>query len=119
MGGFSGRATKAIVVRFRIAPMPGTDPPRECDVVVVGAGIVGLAAARELALRHDGLRVVVLEREARIVAHQSGRTSGVIHAGIYYRLGSLKARPCGAGPPGPYAYRNQPRTPTARHRQAR
>src|SRR2546423_9977679 len=118
MGGFSGRATKAIVVRFRIAPMPGTDPPRECDVVVVGAGIVGLAAARELALRHDGLRVVVLEREARIVAHQSGRTSGVIHAGIYYRPGSLKARPCVGGPRPLYAYCHVHGVTTERNRKA-
>ncbi len=84
--------------------MPGQDPPRECDVVVVGAGIVGLAAARELALRHDGLRVVVLERESRIAAHQSGRTSGVIHAGVYYRPGSLKARLCVAGARELYSY---------------
>ena len=72
-------------------------PPRECDLVVVGAGIVGLATARELALRHDGLRVCVLEREPAIASHQTGRTSGVIHAGIYYRPGSLKARLCVAG----------------------
>ena len=84
--------------------MPTTDPPPECDVVVVGAGIVGLAAARELALRHDGLRVVVLERESRIAAHQSGRTSGVIHAGVYYRPGSLKARLCVAGARELYSY---------------
>jgi L-2-hydroxyglutarate oxidase len=84
--------------------MPRTDPPPECDVVVVGAGIVGLAAARELALRHDGLRVVVLERELRIAAHQSGRTSGVIHAGVYYRPGSLKARLCVAGARELYSY---------------
>jgi (S)-2-hydroxyglutarate dehydrogenase len=84
--------------------MPREDLPRECDVVVVGAGIVGLAAARELALRHDGLRVVVLERESRIAAHQSGRASGVIHAGIYYRPGSLKARLCVAGARELYAY---------------
>ena len=84
--------------------MPRTDPPPECDVVVVGAGIVGLAAARELVLRHDGLRVVVLERESRIAAHQSGRTSGVIHAGVYYRPGSLKARLCVAGARELYSY---------------
>jgi (S)-2-hydroxyglutarate dehydrogenase len=84
--------------------MIAADPPRDCDVLVVGAGIVGLAAARELALRHDGLRVCVLEREARIAAHQTGRTSGVIHAGIYYPPGSLKARLCVRGAHELYAY---------------
>jgi (S)-2-hydroxyglutarate dehydrogenase len=79
-------------------------PPSECDVAVIGAGIVGLAVARELALRHDGLRVAVLEREPRIAAHQTGHSSGVIHAGIYYRPGSLKARLCVAGARELYAY---------------
>jgi (S)-2-hydroxyglutarate dehydrogenase len=80
------------------------DPPRECDAVVIGGGIVGMAAARELALRHDGLRVCVLEREPSLGAHQTGRTSGVIHAGIYYRPGSLKARLCVEGARELYAY---------------
>ena len=79
-------------------------PPAECDVVVVGAGIVGLATARELALRHDGIRIAALEREQSIAAHQTGRTSGVIHAGIYYRPGSLKARLCVAGARELYEY---------------
>ncbi len=84
--------------------MPGADPPRDCDVLVVGAGIVGLATARELALRHDGIRVCVLEREPRIAAHQTGHTSGVIHAGIYYKPGSLKAGLCVEGARALYAY---------------
>jgi 2-hydroxyglutarate dehydrogenase len=67
------------------------------DIVVVGAGIVGLAVARELALRDPRRRVVVLEREDRIGTHQTGRNSGVVHAGIYYAPGSLKARLCVAG----------------------
>jgi (S)-2-hydroxyglutarate dehydrogenase len=82
-------------------------PPSECDVVVVGAGIVGLATARELALRHDGIRIAVLEREESIASHQTGRTSGVIHAGIYYRPGSLKARLCVSGARELYAYCEQ------------
>jgi 2-hydroxyglutarate dehydrogenase len=84
--------------------MPAADPPRECDVVVVGGGIVGLATARELIVRHPGLAVCVLEREPRVAAHQSGHTSGVIHAGIYYRPGSLKARLCVQGAAELYDY---------------
>jgi 2-hydroxyglutarate dehydrogenase len=67
------------------------------DIVVVGAGIVGLAVARELALRDPRRRVVVLEREDRIGTHQTGRNSGVVHAGIYYAPGSLKAWLCVEG----------------------
>jgi (S)-2-hydroxyglutarate dehydrogenase len=67
------------------------------DVAVVGAGILGLATARELLRRQPDARVVVLEREDRIAAHQTGHNSGVIHAGIYYTPGSLKAQLCVAG----------------------
>ena len=79
-------------------------PPGECDVLVVGAGIVGLAVARELTRRHQDIRVVVLEREARVGAHQTGRSSGVIHAGVYYQPGSLKARLCVEGARELYDY---------------
>src|SRR5438876_7367161 len=65
------------------------------DVAVVGAGIVGLAAARALALA--GRRVVVVEKEDRVAAHQSGHNSGVVHSGIYYAPGSLRARLCVEG----------------------
>lgn len=84
--------------------MTATQPPRDCDLIVVGAGIVGLAVARELSLRHDGMRVVVLEREAQIGAHQTSHSSGVIHAGIYYAPGSLKARLCVEGARDLYGY---------------
>lgn len=67
-------------------------PPARCDVAVVGGGIIGLAVARELVRRRAHARVCVLEREDRLGAHQTGHNSGVIHAGIYYRPGSLKAR---------------------------
>jgi L-2-hydroxyglutarate oxidase len=67
------------------------------DLIVVGAGILGLAVAREWLKRHPDLRVLVLEKEARIAAHQTAHNSGVIHAGIYYAPGSLKARMCTAG----------------------
>lgn len=65
--------------------------------VVVGGGIVGLAVARELTRRRPGGQVVVLEREDRVAAHQTGHNSGVVHAGIYYAPGSLKARLCTRG----------------------
>lgn len=67
------------------------------DVAVIGAGIVGLAVARELLLRRPTLRLVVLEKEQEIAAHQSSHNSGVIHSGLYYKPGSLKARACVAG----------------------
>jgi L-2-hydroxyglutarate oxidase LhgO len=67
------------------------------DVVVVGGGIVGLATARELLLRHGSLRVLLLEKEAGVGRHQSGHNSGVIHTGIYYKPGSAKARTCVTG----------------------
>ncbi len=75
-----------------------------CDTIVVGAGIVGLAVARELLSRHPAQRVVVLEREAVIAAHQSGHNSGVVHAGVYYAPGSLKARLCVEGAARMVAY---------------
>jgi L-2-hydroxyglutarate oxidase len=67
------------------------------DVVVVGAGIVGLATARAVLDAYPDRTVVVLEKELSVGAHQSGRNSGVIHAGVYYPPGSDKARFCTAG----------------------
>src|SRR5690606_32350224 len=65
--------------------------------VVIGAGIVGLATAYELTRRHPHETVTVLEKEDRVAAHQTGHNSGVIHAGVYYRPGSLKAELSRAG----------------------
>jgi L-2-hydroxyglutarate oxidase len=77
---------------------PATPAPQgEYDLAVVGAGIVGLAAAREIASRRPDLRVTVLEKEDRVGVHQTGHNSGVVHAGIYYAPGSLKAKLCVAG----------------------
>ncbi len=67
------------------------------DVLVVGGGIVGLSTAYALTLARPGLRVAVLEKESSFAAHQTGRNSGVIHSGVYYRPGSLKARYATAG----------------------
>ena len=69
----------------------------ECDIAVVGAGIVGLAVARELKRRRPAGRLCVLEAEEDIARHQTARNSGVVHAGIYYRPESLKARLCVEG----------------------
>lgn len=66
-------------------------------VGVVGGGILGLATARELTRRQPGVEVVVLERESAVALHQTGRNSGVVHAGVYYAPGSLKARLCRRG----------------------
>jgi len=67
------------------------------DVIVVGGGIVGLATAWQLQLLHPRDRIVVLEKESDLGLHQSGRNSGVLHTGIYYRPGSAKAVNCTAG----------------------
>jgi L-2-hydroxyglutarate oxidase len=67
------------------------------DVIVVGAGIVGLATVYALVERDPRLRIVVLEKMPRPAMHQSGRNSGVLHSGIYYKPGSLKARLCVTG----------------------
>jgi len=67
------------------------------DVVVIGGGIVGLATAYRLLRSRPGLRLAVLEKEPELALHQTGRNSGVIHAGLYYTPGSLKARLCREG----------------------
>jgi (S)-2-hydroxyglutarate dehydrogenase len=76
----------------------------DCDLAIVGAGIVGLAVAREMKLRDPGLDLRVLEKEDAVGRHQTGRNSGVIHAGIYYSPGSLKARLCVEGARELYGY---------------
>ncbi len=91
----------------RVFPQgPETSPqaPPRCDLAIVGAGIVGLAVARELARRHPRMSICVLEREAELGAHQTSHNSGVIHAGVYYAPGSLKARLCVEGARELYAF---------------
>jgi L-2-hydroxyglutarate oxidase LhgO len=74
------------------------------DAVVVGAGIVGLATARELLWRYPRLRLLVLDKAGAIATGQSGHNSGVMHAGIYYKAGSLKATLCTTGVRELFAY---------------
>src|SRR5580698_8200550 len=70
---------------------------RETDLLIIGAGIVGLATALEATRRFPRMRIVVVDKENRVAAHQTGHNSGVIHSGLYYKTGSLKARNCVAG----------------------
>ena len=70
---------------------------REAELLIIGAGIVGLATALEATRRFPALQIVVVEKEQQVAAHQTGHNSGVIHSGLYYKTGSLKARNCVAG----------------------
>ncbi len=81
-----------------------TPAPERCDLAIVGGGILGLAVARELIGRKPDASVCVLERESETGTHQSGHNSGVIHAGVYYAPGSLKARLCVQGARELYEY---------------
>lgn len=67
---------------------------RSFDLIVIGAGCVGLSVAYKINSRYPGMRIAVLEKEEHVSAHQTGRNSGVIHSGIYYKPGSYKARNC-------------------------
>lgn len=64
------------------------------DIIIVGAGLVGLATAYQAKLKNPGSKILVLEKERDVALHQSGHNSGVIHSGIYYKPGSLKAKNC-------------------------
>ena len=72
-------------------------PTGKFDLVVVGGGILGLATAREFLTQNPGLKVMVLEKESDVSQHQTGHNSGVIHSGIYYKPGSMKAKASVAG----------------------
>lgn len=62
------------------------------DYMIVGGGIVGLSTGYALIKKHPRAKVLIVEKEPSLAAHQTGRNSGVIHSGIYYKPGSLKAR---------------------------
>jgi (S)-2-hydroxyglutarate dehydrogenase len=72
-------------------------PDQRCDIVVIGGGIVGLSTAMQFCRRFPKLRLLLVEKEDRVARHQSGHNSGVIHSGIYYKPGSLKAKLCVEG----------------------
>src|SRR5689334_19803757 len=67
------------------------------DVLIIGGGIVGLATAYQFLQRNPGRGLTLLEKEPKLAQHQTGHNSGVIHSGIYYKPGSLKALNCRAG----------------------
>jgi L-2-hydroxyglutarate oxidase len=74
------------------------------DILVIGGGIVGLSTAMQLTERYPDVSVTVIEKETALAAHQTGHNSGVIHAGVYYAPGSLKARFCREGSEATYAF---------------
>ena len=81
------------------------------DVAIIGGGIVGLATAWQLTQRRPDLRLIVLEKEAQLAHHQTGHNSGVLHSGIYYKPGSLKATNCRAGKAAMQAFCQQHQIP--------
>ncbi len=90
--------------RQRPLSAPGMAPRTpQFDAAVIGGGIVGMASAMALAERHR-VRLVVLEAESELAAHQTGHNSGVIHSGLYYKPGSLKARLCALGRDAMYRF---------------
>ncbi|XP_017893648.1 L-2-hydroxyglutarate dehydrogenase, mitochondrial [Ceratina calcarata] len=92
---------------FQVCRCGSTSSTESCntfDLVIVGGGIVGCATAREMLKRHPGLKMAIVEKENAIARHQTGHNSGVIHAGIYYKPGSLKAKLCVEGSKLVYDY---------------
>jgi len=79
-------------------------PTPEYDLGIVGGGIVGLGVAQEITGRYPHLKVVLMEKETELATHQTGHNSGVIHAGIYYKPGSLMAKLCVEGMKATYLY---------------
>lgn len=116
VGGVCGRARCCVARGFLRAGGPASGVPgllcgggrssstSSFDIVIVGGGIVGLASARTLILKHPGLSIGVVEKEKDLALHQTGRNSGVIHSGIYYKPESLKAKLCVEGSALIYEY---------------
>ena len=70
---------------------------KSCDILIIGGGMVGLSLANQLIKRRLTDKIIVLDKENKLGKHSSGRNSGVLHAGIYYKPGSLKAKVCVSG----------------------
>ena len=95
--GFSEQLDVAAQPLGAVRGSPGAQPPDVYDYAVIGGGIVGLATAMSLLRERPGSSLVVLEKEDGVARHQTGHNSGVIHAGIYYKPGSHKAKLCKEG----------------------
>ncbi|XP_022426320.2 L-2-hydroxyglutarate dehydrogenase, mitochondrial isoform X3 [Delphinapterus leucas] len=106
-GGFSAACTPAPGKPWLLCQGGRRASTSSFDVVIIGGGIVGLASARALILRHPALSIGVLEKEKDLAIHQTGHNSGVIHSGIYYKPESLKAKLCVQGAALIYEYCNQ------------
>lgn len=102
-----GKFITKVFIKKCITFRYSTGKPENFDIVVIGGGIVGSASARELKIRHPGLKIALLEKEDGFARHQSGNNSGVIHAGIYYKPGSLKAKLCVQGLNLAYKYMDE------------
>ncbi|KAI8073994.1 FAD dependent oxidoreductase-domain-containing protein [Gongronella butleri] len=111
--GFAKLRGPAAEQRFRTA-LSTSNGKTDFDVVIVGAGIVGLATAREILKRFPNMTVAVLEKEREVAAHQTGHNSGVIHAGIYYKPGSVMAKCCIRGADLMYEYCKEHQLPVER-----
>ena len=70
---------------------------KQTDIIIIGGGIVGLATAYQFTLHYPRLKITLLEKEPNLAIHQTGHNSGVLHTGIYYKPGSLKALNCRQG----------------------
>ncbi|ORX62553.1 DAO-domain-containing protein [Hesseltinella vesiculosa] len=111
--GFAKLRGSAAEERFRTA-LSQNNGKTDFDVVIVGGGIIGLATARELIKRFPNMTVAVLEKEREVAAHQTGHNSGVIHAGIYYKPGSMMAKCCVRGADLMYEYCKEHQLPVER-----
>ena len=84
------------------------------DFIIIGGGIIGLSTAWQLTKRHRNKKVLLLEKENSLALHQTGHNSGVIHAGVYYEPGSLRARFCREGAAATYEFCRQHQIPCRR-----
>ena len=107
-------ADSVLVMHGGPAAPTAAERPADCDLAVVSAEILGVAVAREALCRRPDRSVVVLEQEPEVGRHQTGHSSGVIHAGMYYGPGSMKARLCAEGARARYDYCDQRGVPAER-----